>query len=117
MQKIYIDSEFKCHVEDDGTMQAVETDYFDGKCLAYIEGYRYIPEGETWIREDGEVFCGEMVSPWKGWQELDAAQGEYEREHYQTLATENEKLSAKNATLEAKMEELDKAYQEGVDSL
>lgn len=80
MQTIYIDSDFKCHVADDGTRQAVETDYFDGKCQTYIEGYRYIPDGETWTREDGEVFCGEMVSPWKDWQELDTAQGAYERE-------------------------------------
>ena len=27
---IYIDADFKCHVSDDGTMTAVETDFFDG---------------------------------------------------------------------------------------
>jgi len=26
---IFIDSEFKCHITDDGTMTAVETDSFD----------------------------------------------------------------------------------------
>ena len=85
--KIYIDKDFKCHVTDDGTMTAVETDFFDGKCSAYIEGYRFIPEGKSWTREDGEVFNGTMVAPWKDWNELDAAQRVYEKqllEKYET---------------------------------
>ena len=77
---IYIDSDFKCHVTDDGTMTAVETNAFDGKCPAYIEGYRFVPAGKTWARSDGKVFYGEMISPWKPWQELDKAQRDYERE-------------------------------------
>lgn len=78
--KIYLDLEFRCHVSNDGTMTAVETDFFDGKCTGFIEGYRFVPAGESWQREDGEVFAGEMVSPWKDYVELDAAQREYERE-------------------------------------
>lgn len=82
---IYIDSEFKCHASDDGTMTAVKTDAFDGKCDAYIEGYRFIPAGQTWTRADGVVFTGEMIAPWKPWAELDAAQREFEREQYAAL--------------------------------
>lgn len=78
MKTIYIDSEFKCHITDDGTMTAVETDFFDGKCDAFIEGYRFVPSGETWAREDGVIFHGEMITPWKPYSELDAAQEEYE---------------------------------------
>lgn len=78
---IYIDNDYRCHVSDpDGAMTAVETDFFDGKCPAYIEGYRYIPDGETWTRPDGVTFVGEMIAPWRDWRELDAAQREYERE-------------------------------------
>lgn len=80
MKTIYIDSDFRCHVTNDGTMIAVETKAFDGKCDAYIEGYRLVPDGESWIRWDGVVFHGEMISPWKPWAELDAAQREYERQ-------------------------------------
>ena len=80
MKTIYIDSEFKCHTADDGTMRAVETDFFEGKCDAYIEGYRFIPSGASWVRDDGVVFHGEMISPWKSYAELDAIQREYERE-------------------------------------
>lgn len=79
---IYIDSDFKCHVSDDGTMTAVETDFFDSKCDAYIEGYRFVPSGSTWTREDGAVFSGEMVAPWKDWRQLDDAQRAYEKEQY-----------------------------------
>jgi hypothetical protein len=77
--KIYIDADYKCHVVDDGTMQAIETDFFDGKCDAYIEGFRFVPEGRTWVREDGTVFYGNMIAPWKPSEELDSAQREYER--------------------------------------
>lgn len=80
MKTIYIDSDFKCHLTDDGTMTAVETDFFDYICDTMLEGYRFVPFGETWTREDGEVFDGEMIAPWKPWQELDDAQREYERE-------------------------------------
>ena len=79
--RIYIDNDFKCHVSDpDGTLTTVETDFFDGKCPAYIEGYRYIPAGESWTRPDGVVFGGEMIAPWRDWRTLDAAQREYERQ-------------------------------------
>ena len=60
MKTIYIEpNTFKCHVFNDGTLIAVETDEFDGKCDTFIEGYRFIPEGETWIREDGKVMNSE----------------------------------------------------------
>lgn len=78
MKTIYIDFDFKCHITDDGTMTAIETDFFDGKCDAFIEGYRFVPAGECWIREDGEVFEGGMISPWKDFTELDMLQREYE---------------------------------------
>ena len=68
--KVYIDSEFHCHVSDDGTMTAVECAYFDGKCIAYIEGYCLEPIDEDVIK----------VYPWKPMSELDAAQREYERQ-------------------------------------
>ena len=79
MKTLYVDSDFKCHTSDDGTLIAVETDYFDDKCPAFIEGYRFIPEGKSWIRSDGVVFRGEMVAPWRPYSELEAAQQEYER--------------------------------------
>lgn len=90
---IYIDNDFKCHVTDDGTMTAVETDAFDGMCTEYIEGYRFVPAGQTWTREDGVEFTGEMISPWRPWAELDAAQREYEHQQlaqYESALTEIE---------------------------
>lgn len=82
---IYIDSDFRCHAATADGLTAVDTDFFDGKAPGYIEGYRFVPAGESWTREDGAVFAGEMASPWKDWTELDAVQREYEREQYNSL--------------------------------
>lgn len=74
-------------------MTAVETDFFDDKCDAYIEGYRFVPNGESWTRDDGVVFHGEMISPWKDFVELDAEQREYERqqlEEYKNIIAEQD---------------------------
>ena len=76
--KIYLDSEFRCYAEAAEGRTEVETEVFDGKCKAYIEGYRFVPEGKTWTREDGVVFKGEMVAPWKDYSALAAAQAGYE---------------------------------------
>ena len=67
MRTIYIDSGFKCHIANDGTMTAVETDYFHGKCTEFIEGHCYkIGENST------EIY------PWKDYDELKNAQRAYE---------------------------------------
>ena len=68
--KVYIDSEFKCHVSPGERLTEVEVSFFDNKCNEFVEGYRYIPSGSVWIREDGVEFAGEMVSPWKDYNEL-----------------------------------------------
>lgn len=99
---IYIDTDYKCHTAPGPGLTAVETNAFDGKCAAYIEGYRFVPDGASWTRSDGEVFRGEMVAPWKPWDELDAAQREYEREQYAAV-------TAQNAEYEAALSEIETA--------
>lgn len=76
--KIYIDADFKCHLENDGTFTPIETDAFGGKCQKYIEGYRFVPAGETWTREDGVEFQGEMIAPHTDYDILAAYQEQYE---------------------------------------
>lgn len=78
MKTIYIDSDFKCYVESAEDRTAVETDAFDGKCKNFIEGYRLVPSGSEWTREDGVVFHGEMVAPFKEYSYLAATQQGYE---------------------------------------
>ena len=81
MRTIYIDSGFMCHTSNpNGAFREVETELFDGKCDAFIEGCIYIPRRETYTRSDGIVFHGEMRTPWKPYDELEAAQRKYERE-------------------------------------
>ena len=77
---IYIDNDFKCHISLADGLTVIETDAFDGKCRQYIEGYRFVPSGETWTREDGEVFTGEMVAPWRPYEILTEFQAIYEEE-------------------------------------
>ena len=98
---IYIDKNYKCHVTDDGTMTAVETDAFDGMCTEYIEGYRFVPAGQTWTREDGMEFTVEMISPWRPWAELDAAQREYERQQRTDMQAALAALGVTNETEES----------------
>lgn len=95
MTKIYIDSDFLCHTAAGDGLREVETDFFGGKCAAFIEGYRFIPAVESWTREDGTVFTGEMVAPVRDYAGLEEIQSAVDR----TGA------------------ELDEAYQKGVDSL
>ena len=99
---IYIDTDYKCHTAPGPGLTAVETTAFDGKCTTYIEGYRFVPSGSTWTRFDGTAFQGEMVAPWKPWDELDAAQREYEREQYAAV-------TAQNAEYEAALSEIETA--------
>ena len=77
---IYIDSNYKCYTSRADDRKTVETDSFDGKCKQYIEGCRFIPSGEQWVRDDGEVFTGEIVAPWRDFSILDEFQSIYEEE-------------------------------------
>ena len=78
--KIYIDSEFKCYTDAAEGRTEVETSIFDGKCKEYIEGFRFIPAGQSWTRWDNIVFEGEVSFPWKDFQELERAQFLYVQE-------------------------------------
>lgn len=76
---IYIDSEYRCHTTNpDGIYREIKTDFFDGKCATFIEGYRFVPDGESWTRSDGKTFTGEMVAPWTDYILLEVAQLQYE---------------------------------------
>ena len=67
---IYIDNDYKCHTSPGEGLTAIETNFFDGKCRQFIEGYRFVPFEQSWTREDGQVFHGEMVAPWRDYEIL-----------------------------------------------
>lgn len=94
---IYIDSVFKCHVSAAEGRREMETSFFDGKCEEWIESYRYVPAGETWVESNGVMFHGEMVSPWKDLGEAYAAQTAY--------------VTAQNAQYEAALAEIEAALE------
>lgn len=67
---IYIDYDHHCHTTNpDGTYRKVETDFFEGKCQAFIEGFCY---------DDSKGYV--QIYPWRDLDELEAAQREYERQ-------------------------------------
>lgn len=93
---IYIDSDYKCYVSASDGRRAIETNDFNGKCPEWIESYRFVPEGETWTREDGEVFTN-MAAPWKDLSEAYVAQAAY--------------ATAQNAQYEAALAEIEAALE------
>lgn len=93
---IYIDNDYKCYVSDAEGRRAVETDSFDGKCAEWIESFRFVPAGETWTRDDGEVFTN-MVSPWKDLGNAYAAQTAY-------VAAQNAQYEAALTAIETALE-------------
>ena len=94
---IYIDSDYKCYTSEADGRRAVETNFFDGKCQEWIESFRFVPAGETWTREDGEEFRGEMTAPWKDLGNAYAAQTAY--------------VTAQNAQYEAALTAIENALE------
>lgn len=102
---IYIDDDFKCHVENNGTMRAYELPEFDGKCTEFIEGHRHVPAGEIWVREDNIAFEGGATFPWKDSAELDKAQAKYEHELLEQFRAELDDADAALAILGVTVDE------------
>lgn len=67
-ETIYVDDMKHCHRTNDGTMTAVQTSFFIGKCDTVVEGY---------VIDDSKGY--EQIYPWKPDTELEAAQRQYER--------------------------------------
>ena len=89
---IYIDSDYKCYVSAAEGRRAIETDAFNGKCPEWRESYRFVPAGETWTREDGEIFTN-TTAPWKDLSEAYVAQADYlaqQNRQYEAALTEIE---------------------------
>ena len=124
--KIYIDSDFKCHVAPAEGLREFETKSFSNVPDAYVEGYRYVPSGETWVRKEpiydmnhdvvGESeteFMGEMLAPWKPWEELDKILREYEKAQNRELTAQNAELVVSMASMVEDVYNQDVAVIEG----
>lgn len=69
---VYLDTENRCHTVNDGTMSAVEDSFFDGKCAAYIEGYKLEePDG---LRRIYPVIDSRVLEAYQKQYEADAAE-------------------------------------------
>ena len=107
--KIYIDADCKVYTTPAETRRAFEDVAFDDKCTNLIESYRYVPIGETWTREDGEEFEGQMIAPWRDIRQYDDEQQQYLLEQ---LIAAQEMLAE-----EPTSDEITTAIQEGVNSI
>lgn len=81
MKTIYIDSDFKCHITNDGTMTETQHEFFNDKCDAFIEGYCYEPDNMKFY-------------PWKSYPELSAAQAQYELDMAEAAAAYQEGVNS-----------------------
>ena len=94
MKTIYLDSNFCCHLFLKEPYLTIETSVFDNKCQTYIEGYRFVPMGYTWIDSNGEEFHGQMVSPFINYNILKSAQEQYDNDqisYWSSLSFSQEK--------------------------
>ena len=104
---IYIDNDYKCHLSDDGTRRAFDVPFFDGKCAEFVEGYRFVPSGETWTRKDGQTFKGEMIAPHRDYSqilEIQTAVDRAQAQAQQTISEYEQALSEIEAALEVTSE-------------
>lgn len=61
MKTIYLDTDFMCHLSNDGMMVEIQTDVFDSIADDAIQYYRYIPQGEEWADSKGRVLHGLFI--------------------------------------------------------
>ncbi len=96
---VYIDELGHCHTDNADGRQAVEDEFFDGRAPDAIEGYMCT----LGVNKE------RMISPWQPWEQLDAAQREYEREQYEDMRA----ALAESPTAD----EIAAAIEEGVNSI
>lgn len=82
--KIYVDSKKHCHkTNPDNSYVEVETDFFDGKCDAFIEGFCY---------DTSKGYP--QIYPGKPLNELEAAQAQHERDMAELQAAYQEGVNS-----------------------
>ena len=99
MTTIYLDADYKCHTQNDGTMREFNVPFFNDKCPAIIESHRYIPDGEMWVREDGVIFDQLMLAPWRDIRQYDGEQQQYLLDKLAAARAESADMQAALAVL------------------
>ena len=78
--KIFVDSEFHCHTYyPDGTFREVESEFFDGKCATFVEGYCY-DNSKGYVQR----------YPYKPYNKIASAQAQYELDMAEAAAAYQE---------------------------
>lgn len=104
---IYLDDNYRCHTQPAEGLRAIDCAWADGKCPVYIEGMRYIPDGETWTSADGTELVGEMLIAVVDPATLLAAQAAWEKEQVESQADAKHRamleqaINAQNAVMDS----------------
>ena len=60
--KVYLDTDFIAHAKYVEGYIEVEDSFFDYICPDNFSCFRFIPEGRSWTRQDGQIFYGKAIS-------------------------------------------------------
>ena len=76
---IYIDKNYKCYTKNTyNNYRIVDVPFFNGKCETFIEGFHFIPYGEKFKKDTGEIVIGPAIFPHKDLILLETIQRLYE---------------------------------------
>lgn len=76
---IYIDRNNRCHLDPAPDRTQIKTDFFEGKCQEFVEGYCFRPDGGKIALPDGTELDSGAIYPWKPYEQLAQYQAIYER--------------------------------------
>lgn len=89
---IYIDDDYRCHTSNpDGTYREFDVSFFDDKCTALVEGYRYEPAGEG---RNGEIYPYDRITPAVDYSTISIAQEQYDLDMAEAAMSYQEGVNA-----------------------
>lgn len=97
--KVYLDNDFIAHFDNiEGYIEA-EDSFFDYICPENFNCYRFIPDGQSWIRKDGKVFYGKAICLISPSNEATRRQRDYENQLLSNMQTALETLEESQMAL------------------
>lgn len=82
--KVYVDYEYRCHTTNpDGNFREIDDEFFNNKCATFIDGFCY---------DDSKGYV--QIYSWKPYNELAAAQAQYELDMAEAAAAYQEGVNS-----------------------
>lgn len=77
--RIFVDGQFHVHTEAAEGTSPIDTDVFEGMPEPVVCCYRFVPEGKTCQKPNGDTVYGPFVQPFVTEKELERVWRDYER--------------------------------------